>query len=247
MMTEILSLCFWFLSYSGIWKYGNFQSSKKNILNVSLNLTALNCNHKQNVHRIFGADEIVRMKKIKRPRSWQEDLVGKMTDKKIRLCKSVESLQDDKNSGSSESLTIRRQFYKSSKTSLNALSDNFSLESEENHLEGSPSGSPASTLSPTTPDLFTAQQSDIPTNDGQGQSPKKRSSSIATTGNGARQTIFPMRWKFKPRRFSVDSQFSRVSRVFLKEKKVIIIDWYHDLIKCETSPPPPRLGIIYVL
>ena len=124
-----------------------------------------------------------------------------MIDKKTRLCKSVESLQDDKKSGSSQK-------------------GSFPL-SEENHLEVSPSVSPASTVSPTTADYFTALQSESPTH-GIGQWPKERSSSIATTGTGTQQTMFPMRWKFKPRRFS-DSQFSRqkMLRMFFKDKKVL--------------------------
>lgn len=134
-----------------------------------------------------------------------------MVDKKTRLCKSVESLQDDKKSESSQ-----RQFFP--KTSIMTLKGSFS---EENHLEASPTGSPASTLSPTTPDYFTALQSES-TSHGLGQWPKERSSSLATTGTGTQQTTLPIRWKFKPRRFSVDSQFSRQKnlRVFLKDKKV---------------------------
>jgi len=164
--------------------------------------------------RIFGTDEIVRIKKIKRPRSWQDNLLTKKADKKTRLCKSVESLQIDKKSGSSQ----RKFFQKFPKTSFKILRKSFSMESEEKHLEVSSNGSPASSLSPTTPDHFTALQS------GLGHRLKERSSSIATTGTGTQQTTFPMRWKFKPRRFS-DSQFSRrkILRVFLKDKKVIMI------------------------
>ena len=142
-----------------------------------------------------------------------------MADKKTRLCKSVESLQEDKKSGSSH----RQFFQKFPKTSFKILRESFSLESEEKHLEVSSNGSPASTLSPTTPEHFTALQSDSSTNR-LGHWLKERSSSIATTGTGTQQTTFPMRWKFKPRRFS-DSQFSRqkMLRVFLKDKKVIMI------------------------
>ena len=140
-----------------------------------------------------------------------------MADKKTRLCKSVESLQEDKKSGSSQ----RQFFQKFPMTSFKILRESFSLESEEKHLEVSSSGSPASTLSPTTPDRFSALQSDSSTNR-LGQWPKERSSSIATTGTGTQQTMFPMRWKFKPRRFS-DSQFSRqkMLRMFFKDKKVL--------------------------
>ena len=144
-----------------------------------------------------------------------------MADKKTRLCKSAESLQDDKKSDSYERVTtLRGQFLQRfPRTSFKTLRESFSLESEEKHLEGSPYGSPASSLSPSTSEHFTALQSD-----GQCRA-KERSSSIATMGAGTQQTMFPMRWKFNPRRLSVDSQFSRqkMSRMFLKDKKVIMI------------------------
>ena len=152
-----------------------------------------------------------------------------MVDKKTRLCKSVESLQDDKKSESSQ-----RQFFP--KTSIKTLKGSFS---EENHLEVSPTGSPASTLSPTTPDYFTALQSES-TSHGLGRWPKERSSSLATTGTGTQQTTLPSRWKFKPRRFSVDSQFSRQKnlRVFLKDKKVWLSNIIFLLIVSSPLPPP---------
>ena len=147
----------------------------------------------------------------------------KMADKKTRLCKSLASLQDEMRSSSSQ--TGHQQFFQQfPKRSFKTVRESFSLESEEKHLEVSPSGSPASTLSPTTPDHFTALQPESPTR-GLGRWSKERSSSIATTGSLTQQIGFPRRWKFKPRRFSVDSQFSRqkMLRVYLKDKKVTMI------------------------
>ena len=141
---------------------------------------------------------------ITRAKSWHENHLQERTDKNTSLCQSFESLEDLRKARSSERL--RREIMQRLKTVPR-------VESEENQ-------SPAS-LSPSTPDNLTDLQPDSPTR-GLGQWSKGRSSSIATTANPL--ILFPMRWKSRPRRFSVDSQFPRQSqrmmKMFLKDKKV---------------------------
>jgi len=83
---------------------------------------------------------------------------------------------------------------------------------------------PGSSLSasPSSPDKLTKLLPESPTR-GLGQWSKGRSSSIATTATP--HILVPIRWNFRPRRFSVDSQFSRqrsqrLLKMFLKDKKV---------------------------